>query len=663
MSRYLDMVDHPSHVRKLTPEQLTELAAEIREELITKLAKNGGHLGPNLGVVELTVALHRCFETPRDKFVWDVSHQVYVHKLLTGRKDRFHTMRTTDGLNGFALRTESEHDCYGAGHAGTALSAALGMCAARDQRGGTEHVVCIFGDAALTNGISFEALNNIAGTTKRFIGILNDNEWSIAKNVGAISTYLGKLTTNPRYNRLREEFGHWLKKLPQGQTVSMLGQKAEEALKGVVNSLALEHTGGTTGSDGRGGHGSSLLFEEFGLRYLGPIDGHDLPLLISTLEFAKTCQEPVVIHVLTQKGRGFDAALKFPEKFHGLGPYDMVTGQTPAPKVGLAPLWQEVFGRSMVKICSQNKNVVGITAAMPSGTSLKLLEQALPQQYYDVGIAEEHAVIFAAGMATMGFHPVVAIYSTFLQRAYDCIQHDVCLQDLPVIFCMDRSSLSANDGPTHHGLFDIAYLRCLPRIIGMAPSNEDELQDMMFTATFQPHPVAIRYPRGNGEGVEVKEQPVVLEIGKAEVIRNFGNQPGARKVALFGLGPMLRMAREAAEELASRGVDVAVINPRFFKPIDKAVHEFFGEGADVIATLEDHVAMGGYGSAVLECLSEAGIATPVVRLAWPDDFIEHASSVEYLRNKHGLTASDLVRRIEAALNPGVRSSLPQVVRS
>jgi len=649
MSRFLDMVDHPSHVRKLTPDQLTELAAEIRQELITKLAANGGHLGPNLGVVELTVALHRCFETPRDKFVWDVSHQVYVHKLLTGRKDRFHTMRTTDGLNGFALRTESEHDCYGAGHAGTALSAALGMCAARDQRGGTEHVVCIFGDAALTNGISFEALNNIAGTTRRFIGILNDNEWSIAKNVGAISTYLGKLTTNPRYNRLREEFGHWLKKLPQGQTVSMLGQKAEEALKGVVNTLALEHTGGAAGSDGRGGHGSSLLFEEFGLRYLGPIDGHDLPLLISTLEFAKTCQEPVVIHVLTQKGRGFEAALKSPEKFHGLGPYDVVTGQTPGPKPGAAPLWQEVFGRSMVKICQQNKNVVGITAAMPSGTSLKLLEQALPGQYYDVGIAEEHAVIFAAGMATMGFHPVVAIYSTFLQRAYDCIHHDVCLQDLPVIFCMDRSSLSANDGPTHHGLFDIAYLRCLPRIIGMAPSNEDELQDMMFTATFQPHPVAIRYPRGNAEGVAVKEQPVVLEIGKAETVRHFANLPQAPKVALFGLGPMLRLAREAADRLAAKGLDVAVINPRFFKPLDTAMHEFFGGAADVVATLEDHVAMGGYGSAVLECLSEAGISTPVVRLAWPDEFIEHASSVDHLRSKYGLTVESLVARIEAKL--------------
>ncbi len=656
MSRYLEMVDHPSHVRKLTPEQLTELASDIRRELIDGLAKNGGHLGPNLGVVELTVALHRCFETPRDKFVWDVSHQVYVHKLLTGRKSRFRTIRTTDGLNGFALRTESEHDCYGAGHAGTALSAALGMCAARDQRNSGEHVVCIFGDAALTNGISFEALNNVASTTKKFIGILNDNEFSIAKNVGAVATYLGKLTTSPRYNRITRDFAAWLKKLPKGDLVAMLGQKAEEALKGMAGALALEHTPSALDADGKGGHGSPLLFEEFGIRYLGPVDGHNIPLLVSTLEFAKTCNEPVVIHVLTQKGKGFDAALKSPEKFHGLGPYDAHTGITPASKPGVAPLWQDVFGRAMVKLCERNKSVVGITAAMPSGTSLKLLEQAVPKQFYDVGIAEEHAVIFAAGMATMSFHPVVAIYSTFLQRAYDCIHHDVCLQDLPVIFCMDRSGLSANDGPTHHGLFDIAYLRCLPNIIGMAPANEDELQDMMFTATLQAHPVAIRYPRGNGEGVPVKDQPAVIEIGKAEVVRNFSNN-GGPKVALFGLGPMLRLAREAAEQLISQGCDVAVINPRFFKPLDAAVHAFFAQSAEVVATIEDHVGMGGYGSAVLECLSEAGIQTPVVRIAWPDAFIEHASTVDYLRERHGLTVPKImegVRSILAAKPTGQR---------
>ena len=567
--------------------------------------------------------------------------------MLTGRKNRFRTIRTTDGLNGFALRTESEHDCYGAGHAGTALSAALGMCAARDQQGSKEHVVCVFGDAALTNGISFEALNNISCTTKRFIGILNDNEWSIAKNVGAIATYLGKLTTSPRYNRLAKEMTAWLRRLPKGDQVSMLGSKAEEALKGILGSISLEPAP-SADSDGRGGHGSAMLFEEFGLRYIGPIDGHNLPLLVSTLEFAKTCNEPVVIHVLTQKGRGFEAALKFPEKFHGLGPYDVQTGQPAASKPGSAPMWQEVFGRTMVKLCGQNKKLVGITAAMPSGTSLKLLEQALPAQYYDVGIAEEHAVIFAAGMATMGMRPVVAIYSTFLQRAYDCIHHDVCLQDLPVMFCMDRAGLSANDGPTHHGLFDISYLRCLPNVIGMAPKDEDELQDMMFTASLQKHPTFIRYPRGNAEGVPIKDVPAMLEIGKAEVLRSFANS-GGRKVALFGLGNMLPVARKAAETLEKDGCDVAIINPRFFKPIDAATHAFFARGAEVVATLEDHVAMGGYGSAVLECLSEAAIATPVVRLAWPDTFVEHASSVDILRQRHGLTPERLVEQVRERL--------------
>jgi 1-deoxy-D-xylulose-5-phosphate synthase len=648
MSRYLDMVDSPEHVKRLTPEQLTLLAEDIREELITKLAKAGGHLGPNLGVVELTIAMHRVFSTPKDKFVWDVSHQVYVHKLLTGRKSRFHTIRQTDGLNGFALRSESEHDSFGAGHAGTALSAALGMCAARDQRKSDEHVVCVFGDAALTNGVSFEALNNIAHTTKKFIGILNDNEWSIAKNVGAISGYLNKLITNPTYNALQKDFEAFMRSTPRGEITYKLGQKVEEAVKGVVKELTLRHNPANPEDEGRGGFGSSLIFEELGLRYLGPIDGHDIPLLIEALEFAKKCDYPIVLHVLTKKGKGFEAALKHPEKFHGLGPYNAETGETPTAKPGTPPAYQDVFGQSLVKLCQKDATLVGITAAMPSGTGLKHLEKALPGRYYDVGIAEEHAVIFAAGMATMGFHPVVAIYSTFLQRAYDCIHHDVCLQDLPVIFCMDRAGLSANDGPTHHGLFDIAYLRCLPNVIAMAPANEDELADMMFTASLQKHPTFIRYPRGNGEGVPIKETPALLEVGKAEVTRNFA-QTGGRKIALFGLGQMHAVAKKAADQLAAEGYDVAVINPRWTKPIDAGTHEFFGRAAELVITLEDHVLMGGYGSIVLEHFNEAQITTPVVRIGWPDQFIEHASSVDYLRNKHGLNVANTVAQAKAKL--------------
>jgi len=648
MTRYLDMVDHPAHVKNLTLEQCGHLAREIREELVNKLAKSGGHLGPNLGVVELSIALHKVFSTPKDKLVWDVSHQVYVHKILTGRKAQFHTIRTTDGLNGFALRTESEHDCYGAGHAGTALSAALGMCAARDRRGTDEQVVCIFGDAALTNGISFEAINNIATTTKKFIGILNDNEWSIAKNVGAIANYLGKLTASPGYNRLSREFSNLAKKLPAGEHVAMLGQRAEEAFKGIANAFSLEHSQPGPGSDGRGGHGHSVVFEEFGLRYIGPIDGHDLPLLVSTLELAKTFDQPVVIHVLTQKGRGYEPSIKHPEKFHGLGPYDAETGATPAAKPGTPPAYQDVFGATMVKLCRQDTSIVGITGAMPTGTGLKKLEDAMPTRYFDVGIAEEHAVIFAAGMATMGYRPVVAIYSTFLQRAYDCIHHDVCLQDLPVIFCMDRAGLSANDGPTHHGLFDIAYLRCLPNVIAMAPKDEDELQDMMFTATKAKHPTFIRYPRGAGEGVAVKETPSELQIGKGEILQNFANS-GRPKVALFPLGNMQKMARDTAAQLAASGCDVAIVNPRFTKPLDAKLHETFAAAADVLVTFEDHALMGGYGTSVMELLGEKRITAPVVRIGWPDVFVEHASTVDHLRQKYGLTAEAAVAKVREEL--------------
>ncbi len=660
MSQHLELVNSPAEVKKLSLEQLQLLAEEIRQELIAGLSKNGGHLGPNLGVVELTLALHFVFNTPKDKFVWDVSHQVYVHKLLTGRKGRFRTLRSTGGLSGFALRSESPHDAYGAAHAGTALSAALGICAARDRLGSDENVVAIFGDAALTNGISFEALNNLAQTTKRFIGILNDNEWSIAKNVGAISSYLNRLITHPSYNKLAKDFERFLRRLPKGEVALKLAHKAEEGFKGALTEVGLHPTPSNIEADGRGGYGSSLIFEEMGLRYLGPIDGHNLPLLINTLEFAKACDYPIVIHVLTQKGKGFEAALKNPEKFHGLGPYDVATGATLPAKPGTPPNWQDVFGQAMVKLCQKDKRIVGITAAMPTGTSLKLLEKAMPDRYYDVGIAEEHAVLFACGMATMGYHPVCAIYSTFLQRAYDCIVHDAALQDLPVIFCMDRAGLSAQDGPTHHGLFDIAYLRHVPNCILMAPKDEDELVDMMFTATRLEHPAFIRYPRGPAEGVPVKAEPLLLDVGKAEILQGFMNN-GGRKVALFPLGNLMRLGRQAAARLAGEGYDVAVINPRVAKPLDAGVTEFFGRAADVIVTFEDHVLAGGYGSAVLELFNEKRITTPVIQIGWPDQFIEHATSVEDLRRKYGLTVENTLSRIHAEFGPG--ESLPPTLKS
>ncbi len=647
MSCFLDMVDSPDHVKKLTLDQLSQLAGEIREELIQTLSKNGGHLGPNLGVVELSIALHRCFQTPRDKFIWDVSHQTYVHKILTGRKGRFSTIRTTGGLNGFALRTESEHDCYGAAHAGTALSAALGIATGRDKRGSDEHVLAIFGDAALTNGISFEALNNIAETTNRFIAILNDNEWSIAKNVGAIARYLNKLITHPSYSRLQRDFGRLLKRLPKGELAVKIKHRAEELLKGTVSDLVLRESVDKDEDGGRGGFGNSLIFEEMGLRYLGPLDGHDLPVLIAALDYAKSCDRPIVLHVLTKKGKGYDAALRHPEKLHGVGPYDVKTG-TAIKKSGGKPPWQDVFGKTMVRLCKKDSAVVGITAAMPSGTGLKILEKEMPDRYYDVGIAEEHAVLFACGLATLDFHPFCAIYSTFLQRAYDCIIHDAALQDLPVTFCMDRAGLSPQDGPTHHGMFDIAYLRCVPNIIAMAPKDEDELVDMMFTATHEKHPTFIRYPRGAAEGVPIKETPKLLEIGKAEVVRHFQNN-GKPKVSLLGLGNLNSMARETAEALAERGYDAAVVNPRFTKPIDEVATEFFGKASDLVVTMEDHVLSGGYGSAVIELFADRKIITPVVRIGWPDQFVEHATSVNDLREKYGFTVASIVEKVEQAI--------------
>jgi 1-deoxy-D-xylulose-5-phosphate synthase len=442
----------------------------------------------------------------------------------------------------------------------------------------------------------------------------------------------------------------------------MLAHKAEEGFKGAVTEVTLEQSTANVDADGRGGYGSSLIFEEMGLRYLGPIDGHNLPMLINCLEFARNCEQPVVLHVLTKKGKGYEVAIQQPEKFHGTGPYDIQTGAGPTPKPGSPPNWQDVFGQAMVRLCQKDNSIVGITAAMPSGTSLKILEKAMPQRYYDVGIAEEHAVIFAAGMATMGFHPVCAIYSTFLQRAYDCIIHDVALQDLPVIFCMDRAGLSANDGATHHGLFDIAYLRCVPNIIAMAPKDEDELVDMMFTATHQKHPTFIRYPRGPAEGVPIKDQPKLLEIGKAEVIQNYSQNRG-RKIAFFALGNMQKLARKAADQLIAEGHDCAIINPRFTKPIDAGTTEFFARASDVLVTLEDHALEGGYGSSVLEFLSDKRITTPLLRTGWPDQFIEHASTVDHLREKYGLTVANTLAKVKAELEalPRIRQPLETAV--
>ena len=607
MTELLSGIKSPADVKRLTIPQLTQLAAEIRERLIVGVAKTGGHIGPNLGVVELTLAMHYVFDTPRDSFVFDVSHQAYVHKLLTGRNDQFETIRQPGGLNGFMLRTESKHDSYGAGHAGTALSAALGMAVARDMSGGKEHIVALAGDAAFTNGISFEALNNIAAQTKRLIVVLNDNAWAIDKNVGAIAEYLHKIVTNPTIAGLHDRAADLLERFG-GKAARHVARKAEEAAKGLI--------------------GPGMLFEEFGLSYYGPVDGHNLPLLIETFKFLKQQNKPVVLHAITQKGRGFQPALEKQKKFHGLGPYDPETGET---KSAGQKTYSEIFAESLTKLANRNDKVVAITAAMPNGTALDLFRPHHPNRYFDVGIAEEHAVIFAAGMATKGYKPFVAIYSTFLQRAFDQVVHDVCLQNLPVVFCMDRGGLSGDDGPTHHGLFDISYLRGVPNLIHMVPKDEDELADMMYTAMLHDGPSAIRYPRGAGPGVAVKAEPKALAIGVAEVVQD------GHDVAIFGLGAMLPEARRLAAMLEQEGFSVAVINPRFAKPVDRACVSEYGRHCGLLITLEDHVLAGGFGSAVLETANELELAVPVVRVGWPDSFIEHGK-VEALREKYGLTA-------------------------
>ena len=620
MGTLLESIHSPADLKRLDYAQMASLAEEIRTFLIQTLSKTGGHLGPNLGVVELTLALHAVFSTPEDKILFDVSHQAYIHKILTGRLDRFQTIRQPGGLNGFMLRTESPHDCYGAGHAGTALSAALGMAVARDKTGGKEHVVAVAGDAAFTCGITYEALNNIAHHTRRMIVVLNDNEWSIDKNVGAIASYLHGIVTSPRYDYLHDRAGKFVE-MVGGKIALKMARKAEEAAKSML--------------------WPSVIFEELGLKYYGPIDGHDISTLIKTLEFLKKQDRPVLLHILTQKGKGFEPALQKQKKFHGLGPYDPETGET---KPLSRRTYSEVFADTMVKLADYNDKVVAITAAMPNGTGLDRFQPHHPDKYFDVGIAEEHAVLFAAGLAAKGFKPFCAIYSTFLQRAFDPIIHDVCLQNLPVVFCMDRGSLSADDGPTHHGLFDISYLRGIPNMVHMAPKDEDELADMLFTAMHWDGPSAVRYPRGVGPGTPVKDVPSLIPVGKAELIQNSDND----RVAIFALGALVPMGEEIARKLWSEGIAAAVINARFTKPIDVEMLEFFARSVDVILTLEDHVLRGGFGSAVLEELSNLGITTPVVRIGWPDQFIEHGK-IDPLRAKYGITADAAIEKLRPVL--------------
>ena len=619
-------IKSPQDLKKLPEEQLNDLAAKIRQVLIESLSQTGGHLGPNLGVVELTIALHRVFETPKDKFVFDVSHQGYVHKMLTGRWDKIDTIRQYEGLNGFLLRTESEHDCYGAGHAGTALSAALGMATAAKLKGTDNHVVAVAGDAAFTCGPTFEALNNVANLDSPFIIVLNDNEWSIDKNVGAIAKYFNKITTSKAYSGLHDVAASFVEKT-MGKGVSRLASKVEKGAKSVLVP--------------------SVLFEEFGLRYYGPIDGHDLPLLIKTFEFLKEQKEPVILHIITEKGHGYQPALEKPDKFHGLGKYKIETGETDPSSV---PTYSQIYGEHLTKFAKEDEKITAITAAMPGGTGLAAFRdnEEVRDRYFDVGIAEEHAALFASGLATQGLKPFLTIYSTFMQRAFDMLVHDIGIQNLPVRLCMDRAGLSGDDGPTHHGLFDIGYLRHVPNFVFMQPKDEEEFVDMLWTmANYDSGPIAIRYPRGAGTGATPKDEPQKLEIGKAEVLKE------GTDIGLIGLGHLFSMADQTCTSLEEQGHSVELMNPRFIKPMDSTAIKKMASKVKVICTFEDHVLHNGFGAAIIELLHDAEINTPVVRIGWPDEFVEHGN-IPALREKHGLSHENAVSLINDRLQ-----SLPQ----
>lgn len=594
----LNTINSPEDVKKLSEQQLEQLAQEIRQFMISVISKTGGHLAPNLGVVELTLALHRVFSTPKDKLVFDVGHQAYVHKIITGRREQFPTLRQYGGLSGFPKRSESEHDAFGTGHSSTSISAALGMAVARDLQGEDYDVVAVIGDGSMTGGMAFEGLNNAGDLHKRMIVVLNDNEMSISKNVGAMSEYLYQLRTGETYNKIKSDIEGWLKNMEFGTDVL----KAIRRLKGSVKYLMVP----------------SSIFEELGYTYLGPIDGHDLNALQDVFHAAKKIDGPVLVHVLTKKGKGYAPAEESPNKFHGTGPYELETGKKIAnPNAPIT--YTEVFGNTLTDMAKEDKKIVGITAAMPDGTGLSTFAKAHPDRFFDVGIAEQHAVTAAAGMAAAGLKPVAAIYSTFMQRAYDSVLHDICMQNLHVTMCLDRAGLVGDDGFTHHGVFDYAYLRSMPEMTIMAPKDENELRHMLKTALDFNGPVSVRYPRGSGLGVDISSPMEDLPIGKAEVLKE------GFDLCFWAIGSMVKPALDAAELLAKEGISAGVVNMRFAKPLDTELLKAHAQRYGKIITLEEGVLAGGVGSAVLEYLNQEELLDKcrVLTLGIPDEFILH----------------------------------------
>jgi len=621
MARILDGIDSPADVKRLGADELATLADELRDEIIRVVSRNGGHLAPSLGVVELTLALHYVFDSPDDKLIWDVGHQSYAHKLITGRREAFETLRQYGGIAGFPRREESVHDAFNVGHASTSISAALGMACARDFLDDDNHVIAIIGDGSLTAGLAFEGLNQAGHLKRNLMVIVNDNRMSISKNVGALSQYLTRLRSAPTYQRLESEVWEILGKIPAvGARARELASRALEGMRGLLVP--------------------GVLFEELGFKYFGPLDGHNTELLIEAFERLKHTDGPLLVHVITQKGRGYQPAEEDASRFHGIGSFEKETGTLTGKPTSIS--YTGVFGKTLTALAENDERIVAITAAMPAGTGLSDFAGRFPERFFDVGIAEQHAVTFAAGLAAIGMKPVVALYSSFLQRAYDQVIHDVCLQRLPVRFMIDRGGIVGDDGPTHHGVFDLTFLRAVPDLVIMSPKDENELAAMVRTALeYDDGATVVRYPRGAGLGVTMDYEPQSLPIGRGEVLRSGGD------LSFIAIGSMVELASRAAEELARDGVDASVINARFVKPLDREliIKEALRTGR--VVTLEENVVSGGFGSAVLELLQSEGHSRVAVRvMGLPDEFVTHGSRAQLLSDC-GLALDDVVASARA----------------
>jgi 1-deoxy-D-xylulose-5-phosphate synthase len=624
MKTIISSIESPRDLADLSYSQLEQLAAEIRELIIATCAANGGHLAPSLGVVELTLALHRVFRSPEDRIVWDVGHQAYAHKIITGRRDLFPTLRRLDGISGFPKRAESPHDVFDVGHSSTSISAALGMAVGRDLDKRHNKVVAVIGDGSMTGGIAFEGLNHAGHLNKDLVVILNDNEMSIAENVGALSNFLSRTITNEFVHKIKKDMESFLEGLDTlGKGALKVAKRAEESLKGIFTP--------------------GMLFEAFGFEYIGPIDGHDIQRLQETLEKVRNFDDAVLIHVLTKKGKGYPPAEKNPSLFHGIGQFDRATGKVLKGKGGAAS-YTAIFGDTLCRLAADDDAIVAITAAMPDGTGLGRFTREHPERFFDVGIAEQHGVTFAAGLAVDGLKPVFAVYSSFLQRAYDQVLHDVCLQNLPVVFAVDRAGVVGSDGPTHHGVFDLSYLRHMPNLTVMAPKDENELQHMLHSAVQYASPVALRYPRGNGVGVSLDQVFRVIPPGKGELLR------GGSAGAILAVGTMVAPALQAAQILGTEGLDLAVVNARFIKPLDRELILEMARTGHLV-TVEENVLQGGFGTAVLELLEEAGLSgVTVTRLGYPDRFVEQGEQGELLQ-RYGLTGDGIAASIRSVLAP------------